>query len=321
MSDNNPKVAIACQGGGSHTAFTAGVLRRIFDTGDLDADVVGLSGTSGGAICALLAWYGHQHPDQNVGDLLIDFWADLAAPHPHHQFANSALQWGIGLSRMGVSLPHVSPYYSLGARWGQQELRTLFGQYVDFEALPELLDGSEPILLISAIDVLSGDFHIFREDELSPDALLASAAEPNLFEAVEYNGDYYWDGLFSKNPPIQDFMTIEGNPDPDEIWLIKINPQERSRVPKSPAGIADRRNELAGNLSLNAEVGFIRQVNDWIDKGYLPDRYTHTDVKRIHFSRPGLDWRTKLDRSPEFINRLIEDGERAAEVFLNDELR
>lgn len=318
MTDEHTKVAIACQGGGSHTAFTAGVLRRLFDESELRADIVGLSGTSGGAICALLSWYGRVHPEHDPGTLLVDFWADLAAHQPAHRFANAAVQWGIGLARMGVPLPEQSPYHSPGARWGQQELRNLLTRYVDFEAIPELLDGDEPTLLLSAIDVLSGEFRIFREDEVSPDVILASAAEPHLFEAVEHGGHHYWDGLFSKNPPIQDFMTIDDCPDPDEIWLIKINPQERLRIPKTAAGIADRRNELSGNLSMNAEIRFVRQVNDWIANGYLPDRYTHTEIRRIRFRRQGLDWRTKLDRSPEFIERLITDGEQAAASFLEE---
>lgn len=318
MPDENPKVAIACQGGGSHTAFTAGVLQRLFAEPVLNADIVGMSGTSGGAICALLSWYGRLHPDEDPGPMLEEFWADLAARHPVNRFVNNAIQWGIGFEQMGVALPEYSPYYSPGARWGQEHIRKLLTRHVDFEVIPDLLDGSEPTLLLSAIDVLSGESRIFREDELSPAALLASAAEPHLFEAVEYEGQYYWDGLFSKNPPIQDFMTIEDCPDPDEIWLVKINPHERTRLPKTPVNIADRRNELSGNLSLNAEIRFIRQVNEWIRKGYLPDRYTHTEIERIRFRRAGLDWRTKLDLSPEFVDGLIDDGEKAAETFLAD---
>jgi len=316
MPDETPKVAIRCKGGGSHTAFTAGVLRRLLDDPELEADIVGFSGTSGGAMCALLAWYGRVHPDHTAGDLLVDFWADLAARRPLDRFANNMTQWGSELSRMGVPSPDVSPYDMPGAKWGQAEIEKLLTRHVDFEAIPDLLDGTEPSLLISAIDVLSGEFQIFREDDLSPEVLLASAAEPHLFEAVEHSGNYYWDGLFSKNPPIQDFMMIEDCADPDEIWLVKINPQERSRVPKTTAGIADRRNELSGNLSMNGEIKFVRQVNEWIEKGYLPDRYTHTEIKRIRFRQQGLDWRTQLDRSPEFIERLIDDGDEAAEAFL-----
>lgn len=316
MNDENTKVAIACQGGGSHTAFTAGVLRRLFGESDLNIDIIGISGTSGGAVCALLSWYGHVHPEHDPGALLIDFWADLTARRPVHRFANTAIQWRIGLAQLGVPIGERSPYTSPGARWGQQKLRELLDQHIDFQAIPELLDGSEPALLISAIDVLSGEFHIFREDELSVEVPLASAAEPHLFKAVEHDGQYYWDGLFSKNPPIKDFMTINDFADPDEIWLIKINPQERSRLPKTSASIDDRRNELSGNLSLNAEVRFVQQVNEWIENGHLPDRYTHTDIRRIPFRQQGLDWRTKLDRSPEFIETLIADGEAAAESFL-----
>jgi len=81
MSDSDPNVAIACQGGGSHTAFTAGVLDVLLDEEELDVDVVGFSGTSGGAICALLAWYGMVHDDHEPGELLLDFWAEISASY------------------------------------------------------------------------------------------------------------------------------------------------------------------------------------------------------------------------------------------------
>ena len=315
MSDDTPRVAIACQGGGSHTAFTAGVLARLFEEPDLDADVVGFSGTSGGAVCATLAWYGRQHPEEDPVDLLLDFWADLSARSPLARAANDALQFGIALHRMGVPTSQTTPYNSPAARWGQAELRRLLEEYVDFERLRELADGVEEGLFVSAIDVLSGTFEIFREGEVSADAVLASAAEPNLFDAVEVDGRYYWDGLFSKNPPLKDFVTATDVPDPDEVWLVRINPQERPRVPKTAEAIADRRNELAGNLSLNAEVRFLRQVNEWIEAGYLPEEYTHTEIRPIRLRRK-LEWRTKLDRSPEFIERLVDDGREAAAEFL-----
>lgn len=312
-------VAIACQGGGSHTAFTAGVLARLSEEFPPRYNLVGISGTSGGAACALLAWYGRIHPDHDPGELLSAFWDDLAATSPAHRVANTVLRWNIGLRQMGVPLPDVSPSYSLAARWGQDELRRLLEQYVDFETIPELRDGTEPALLVSAIDVLSGTFEIFREDNLSPDAILASGAEPHLFEAVELDGRHYWDGLFSKNPPIDAFLTESDIPDPDEIWLIVINPQERDYVPTTVEEIDGRRNELAGNLSLNAEVRFLEMVNQWIDQGYLPSEFTYTDIKRIRFPRRRrLSWRTKLDRDPEFLAQLTHEGEKAAELFLEE---
>ncbi|MDG5758060.1 patatin-like phospholipase family protein [Natronococcus sp. A-GB1] len=321
MSSDPQRVAIACQGGGSHTAFTAGVLSRLLEDEALadDVEIVGFSGTSGGAVCALLAWYGREHPDHEPRQLLADYWADMAAHGPIDRLANETVRWTGRLQRMGVPTPEVSPYQSPAALWGRREFLDLLERHVDFEAIPELLDGSEPALLISAANVLSGEFKLFREDELSAEAVLASAAIPYAFPAEEVGGEYYWDGLFSKNPPIKDFVSNRETADPDEIWVIKINPQERPRVPKSQEGIADRRNELSGNKSLNSEVSFVEQLNDWVDAGYLPEKFTHTEIERIRFRRPDLGWRTKLDRSPDFLEGLFEDGEEAAAEFLADQ--
>jgi NTE family protein len=318
MSDSDPNVAIACQGGGSHTAFTAGVLDVLLDEEELDVDVVGFSGTSGGAICALLAWYGMVHDDHEPGELLLDFWAEISASSPVDYTANASTQWMTQLRGMGMYVPEISPYYSPGSRLGQEHLRRLLETCVDFETIPELLaeDDDHPGLFISAVEVLTNEFELFREDDMSADAILASAAEPSAFNAVEIDGRYYWDGLFAKNPPIQDFSVAEDVPDPDEVWVIKINPTERDHVPKSLNGIMDRRNELAGNVALKTDVRFIEQVNRWIESGYLPDRYTHTTVERIRLSLD-LDWGTKSDRDPQFLQRLIRDGRDQARAFLD----
>ncbi len=317
MTADTTNVAIACQGGGSHTAFTAGVLSELLENTPGEYTVVGLSGTSGGAACATLAWYGLVHPEREPGPVLDAFWDDLAATSPLDRLANSAIRWAIALQRTGVPVPDISPAYSPGAKWGKQEFRNLLESHVEFEEVPRLLDGSGPALFLSAIDVLSGEFTLFRENDLSADAILASAAEPHIFEAVELDGAHYWDGLFSKNPPIADFMRADDIPDPEELWLVKINPQRRDRVPRSPEGINDRRNELSGNLSLNAEIRFVERVNDWIAQGYLPDRYTKTEIRRIQLPKGrDLDWRTKLDRDPEFLARLRRDGRAEARAFL-----
>ncbi len=319
MSNEETNVAIACQGGGSHTAFTAGVLRELLEEFPSGCNIVGFSGTSGGAACAALAWYGHVHPEKDPGPLLEGFWKDLAASSPLHRAANNLIRWSIQLQRAGVPIPDVSPAYSPGAKWGEDEFRKILERYIDFDAVPGLLDDAEPGLFLSSIDVCAGTFEVFREAELSTDAILASAAEPHLFEAIEIDGRHYWDGLFSKNPPLEDFMRADDIVDPDEIWLIKINPQERPEPPRTMEGIDNRRNELSGNLSMNAEVRFIERINDFIEKGYLPDRYTHTEIKRIRFPKGrNLDWRTKLDRDPEFLGRLVRDGEKQAQSFLED---
>jgi NTE family protein len=328
MGPEPTTVAIACQGGGSHTAFTAGALQRLMpEIAREGYDIVGFSGTSGGAVCALLAWYGYTSPDHAPSALLGEFWNDLKAVTPAERGFNDA---AVGLARlrtMGVPFAQFSPAQTAVGSAAQRRLRTLLERYVDFDHARSLAsravrrrereDVVLPVLLVSAIDVLSGEFRVFRGREMSADAVLASAAEPGLFEAISVGEGRYWDGLFSKNPPVWDFSTAGDIVDPDEVWVIQINPSSRSRVPTSLEGIADRRNELSGNTSLEQEVAFIEQVNEWVDAGYLPDQFSHTDVRRVRFDEE-LPWSTKLDRSPAFIEGLFRTGRAAADSFLDE---
>jgi NTE family protein len=315
-SGERRRVAIACQGGGSHTAFTAGVLKRLLrDEAMADYELVGLSGTSGGAICALLAWYGLAVADP--GELLEAFWADNAASAPHEQLLNRSMAWAGALQNF-VSLPVVSPYANPFAATGAEEFRRLLERRVDFDALP---DGDRhPLLLVGAVDVLSGEFKAFdsRRDQITVDTILASAAIPTLFKAVRVDGGTYWDGLFSQNPPVRELVDAG----PDEIWVIQINPTRRETEPRSAPEIADRRNELAGNLSLHQELRFIEKIDELLEEGALArdGRYRTIVVRVIELSRAGVGGRlgatSKLNRDPAFIAALMAHGEARAGEFL-----
>ena len=331
MAGDTVDVAIACQGGGSHTAFTAGALQRLHpEITAKNYRIVGFSGTSGGAICALLGWYGHVSPGHAPSALLGEFWNELKAESPSERQLNDLAVSAARLRTMGVPFFGLSPSQTPAGAISQWRLRSLLEEYVDFEharALAREINRRReedhlvlPALLVSAIEVLTGDFRVFRGREISAEAVLASAAEPGLFEAVEIDGGYYWDGLFSKNPPVRDFSTTQDIVDPDEVWVIQINPSQRSAVPNSLEEIADRRNELSGNTSLEQEVAFIEQVNEWIDAGYLPEKFTHTDVRRIRFDEE-LRWSTKIDRSAPFIEALFRTGRVKADAFLDDRHR
>jgi NTE family protein len=305
--NENRRVAVACQGGGSHTAFTAGVLKRILKE---KYEIVGLSGTSGGAICALLTWYGLLMNDRNKAiELLDSFWKDNSASSLWETFLN---EWVVTVSRLEgtVALPEVSPYFY--PPWAQNQLKRMLEKHVEFEKVEKLVQPSSPILLVGAVDVLSGYFKVFKNAEVSVDAILASAAIPTLFRAVHIGNDVYWDGLFSQNPPIRDLPDAN----PDEIWVIQINPERRKGEPKSVREILDRRNELAGNLSLNQEIFFIEKINELVNKGFLTgSKYKFIKVRRIEMLRD-LDYTSKLDRSPSFIQDLMAYGEEQAEDFL-----
>jgi NTE family protein len=113
-------------------------------------------------------------------------------------------------------------------------------------------------------------------------------------------------------------MTVDADRKPDELWVIQVNPQERHGEPTSLEEINDRRNELSGNISLNQELRVIERVNTWIDQGHLPESdFTKTDIYRIEMDRE-YHCATKVDRSPSFIDELMEFGEQQATAFLEE---
>lgn len=317
MSDDPTRVAIACQGGGSHTAFTAGVLRGLLREWPDDHELVGLSGTSGGAFTACAAWYGLRNGDRERAiEKLEDVWLDLAASGITDRLANDMAVWMTRLQSMGVPMAQVSPYQLPYSQLGPERIESVLERHIDFDALPALCTQTAPELVVGTVDIEDGAFHAFVNEEVTPTAVLASAAIPTLFEAVEVEGHYHWDGLFSQNPPIDDLLTIDAERKPDELWVIQINPQGRDGVPRTIDEIGDRRNELSGNLSLNQELRFVDRVNEWIDEGYLPEEdFARAEVRRISMGR-ALHSATKVDRRPAFITGLIERGEARATQFL-----
>ena len=321
-TSNKKRVAIACQGGGSHTAFTAGVLKRLLRAEELsDYEVVGLSGTSGGAVCALLAWHNLLRGEvAGAGRDLDAFWRDNSATAPMEQAVNNWTVWSANLQNF-VATPAISPYDNYFAALGSEEFRKMLERRVNFRNVHVQPEDSHPILLVGAVDVLTGEFRAFnsRQDRISADTILASAAIPTLFRSVRlHDGGTYWDGLFSQNPPVRE-LTDEG---PDEIWVIQINPRERKKVPKTVAEIADRRNELSGNLSLHQELGFIEKIDQMLEERHLvrDGKYRQIVVRIIElsgsrFSR-SLDTASKLNRDPHFIRALMAHGEARAGEFL-----
>ncbi len=315
--DPSRRVAIACQGGGSHTAFTAGVLARLFDD-DLDGcEVVGLSGTSGGAICALLAWSALRAGDRHEARALLEaFWEDNSALSVLDAAVNAWMVWASTLQGLGM-VPVASPY-DMPVN-GLQHFRDLLTRRVDFDRIDVDSAGAHPLLLMGAVDVLSGQFRAFhsRRDRITADMVVASAAIPTVFPTVRTDGGSYWDGLFSQNPPVRELLETK----PDELWVIQINPTARAEEPRSVLDITDRRNELAGNLSLYQELHVVELIDRLLAEGQLVgDRYKQVVVRVLEFSRPRssqlMGPASKLNRDARFIRSLMAQGERQAEEFL-----
>ena len=311
------RVAIACQGGGSHTAFTAGVLRTLLSEWDDEYELVGISGSSGGAFNALATWYGLVTGDADEAtDILGALWDDMAVDGPEDRWLNTMVT---GFSRMeaaGFALPTVSPSQLPMPELGTQRIRQVLERHIDFEAIPDLCKRETPDLVVGTVDINAGVFETFTNEDVSVDAVLASAAVPTLFEAVEIHGHYHWDGLFSQNPPVNDLLHQPPGRKPEELWVIQVNPQSFEGEPTTSEVIADRRNELSGNISLNQELGFIERVNDWVGEGKLPaDEFTRTEISRIEMGKR-FHCSTKVDRDPRFLTELQELGARRAREFL-----
>jgi NTE family protein len=316
-------IAIACQGGGSLTAFTAGVLKTLLR--QLDAqryNIVGLSGTSGGAICATIAWYGLLLGDRKKGEQsLQDFWDDNSATTPIDAWENSWMvfaSWFAG----SVALPEISPYDV--PEIARQRLEELLTRHIPFDQLPALVKDTSPLLYVGAVNEATGEFKVFKGPTLTADKILASAAIPTIFRAVHIDdpGDegIYWDGLFSQNPPVREFVqpyptAVEK---PDELWVIRINPMASTVEPQTIQQIEIRRNVLSGNLSLNQELFTLEKVNSWVRQGWLPrERFKEIRIREIRLNIQ-LDLVSKFDRSPSYIRHLISLGEQEGRKFIEE---
>jgi len=164
-------------------------------------EIVALSGTSGGAICALLVWYALLRNDRGEAVRLLDsFWESVSASSPKERVMNDL---SVEASRMqgSVATPLITPY--LYPEWGKEALKELLEGVVDFGEIRRLVTGSSPKLLVGAVEVRSGEFEVFRDAEVTAEKVLASCALPMMFRAVRIGDDgVYWDGLFSQNPPL-----------------------------------------------------------------------------------------------------------------------
>jgi NTE family protein len=148
-----------------------------------------------------------------------------------------------------LATPLITSY--LYPEWGREALEEALEGLVDFGEIRRLLTASSSKLLVGAVEVLSGEFEVFRNAEVTAEKILASCALPMMFRAVQLSDDgVYWDGLFSQNPPIRDFMREfpDAATKPDEVWLIQISPQRREHEPKSISEILNRRGDVEGEF-------------------------------------------------------------------------
>ena len=198
------KIALACQGGGSQTAFTAGALKRLCQAQiHEDFDVVGISGTSGGAVCATLLWYAFMKGERPVWERMMSFWKENTAQGPMEHAINRFIVESVRLVNAGVmptwqlspsspALQSMTEFMTAGQRKGFSDFRGLLESHIDFAEIASWGPRADrPVLVLGAANVTSGALAKFvsSREAISVEHILASCAVPNIFPAVQIGQD------------------------------------------------------------------------------------------------------------------------------------
>jgi NTE family protein len=319
MVSSRPPVLVdfALQGGGAHGAFTWGVLDRLLEEPWLRID--GISGTSAGAMNAAVLIEGHaDNGADGARAALENFWrrvsrAALLSPLRRTPLDVLLGRWTLDHSPVFVAMDLMarlfSPYdLSPG---GTNPLRDILAQTVDFDRLAQA-----PIkLFVTATNVRTGRGRVFRNSEITPDVLLASACLPTLFQAIEIDGESYWDGGYSGNPTITPLVRECSSKD---TIVVQINPVERPGLPRSARDILNRLNEVSFNAVLLKElrmIALLRQVAqpDNSESAKWADMRIHRISSDVMVE---LGYSSKLNAEWEFLCMLRDEGRRAGEAFL-----
>jgi NTE family protein len=318
MNRDPVSVDLGLQGGGAHGAFTWGVLDRLLEESWLRFD--GVSGTSAGAMNAVVMADGLAAggPPQARAEL-EQFWkrvsdAALLSPLRRGPLEILSGRWTLDYSpvfaAMDIAARVLSPY-DLNP-FGANPLRRILADSVDFERLVRA-----PIkIFVTATNVRTGRGRVFRNTDITPDVLLASACLPTLFQAVEIDGDPYWDGGYSGNPTMAPLIRECSSSD---TILVQINPIERPGIPRTAREIHNRLNEVAFNAVLIKELRAAALLRKAADPG--SGEGTVWAKMRVHRIASDvmvdLDYSSKLLAEWKFFLMLRDEGRKAAQAFLD----
>src|SRR6476661_8490381 len=309
-------VDLALQGGGSHGAFTWGVLDRLLEEPWLGID--GISGTSAGAMNAAVLVDGQAKGGAaGARTALENFWRRVSAAARFSPLRRGPLdvilgRWTLDSSPIYVAMDLmsrlVSPY-NLNPM-GKNPLRAILAETINFERLAR----APTKLFITATNVRTGRGQ-FKNNAVTPDVLLASACLPTMFQAVEIDGEPYWDGGYSGNPTITPLIRECKSQD---TILVQINPVERESSPRSASEILNRLNEVSFNAVLLKELRMIAVLRQVASPGNSEGaQWAGMRIHRVASEMlTELGASSKLNAEWEFFSLLHDEGRRSAQVFL-----
>lgn len=316
------RICLALQGGGAHGAFQWGVLDRLLEADVLDIRAVTASSagamngaalvsglTTGGTVGARKAldklWREtNRSGGKNVfGDSSI--WSNAMTPG---WLKDSALWRASETLAMSMSPYEFNPF-------NLNPLKRVLEESIDFEAVRI----SDVKLFVAATAVRHAKSRVFRSGEITDQVLLASACLPHLFQAVEIDGEPYWDGGYLANPPLWPLFYEDT---PDDVLLITLNAFERAEAPRAAGDIVDRLNEVVFNAPLVAELRAVAFVQELIEEGRLlpsaRDHYRHILIHAIEADGwlGDLSLGSKFNTEWTFLNDLKKRGRAAADEWL-----
>ena len=310
------RVNLALQGGGSHGAFAWGALDAILQ--DERLEIVGVSGASAGAMNAVVMAAGLLKGRDEAREKLEKFWRGVAleagpgATIPVVDAWTSMWKALFAPASLADAAAQASSPYAFNPL-DINPLRDTLAALVDFAALRE---GRGPKLFIAATNVRTGQGVVFRRDALTAEHVMASATLPHLFQAAMIDGEPYWDGGYSGNPPL---WPLFYETDCCDAIIVQINPIAREGVPETPVAISNRIDEITFNASLLAELRAADFVARLIDEGVLNShRYRRERLHRIGGDGKLEDFppSSKLDISWTFLQHLRDLGRASAQAWL-----
>lgn len=317
------KVNLALQGGGSHGAFTWGVLDGLLEDGRIEVE--GFSGTSAGSMNAVVYAYGYLQGPEGARSALHNFWKAISKAgqmfNPLHLTPWEKV-FGRTLDKSFTNfwfeiLVHSFSPYQLNP-WNFNPLKDILMNSVDFK---ELRERSKTKLWITATNVNSGKGHVFSLSEITADAVMASACMPNLFQSVKIDEEYYWDGGYMGNPVLYPLIY---HTDSRDIVIVHINPIQRAGPPKSSEEISNRIHEISFNTALIKELRAIYFIQDLQEKGWIKDEY-RDQMKSVlvHSIRSDqalaeFSVTSKMESDWGFLTMLRDRGRNCAKIWLNE---
>ena len=312
-------INLALQGGGSHGAFTWGVLDRMFEEDRLWIE--GISGTSAGAMNAVVATQGmFDGGAAGARVALEEFWRAVSRAGQSSPIRRTPLDVMLGSWSLDNSpgyvwsdmLSRMASPYDLNPL-GFNPLRDLVRDFIDFDKVAKCPDMG---LYISATNVETGRARVFHREEVTLDVVMASACLPTMFKAVEIDGVPYWDGGFMGNPVL--FPFIDHSPSSD-IVIVQINPLKRPGTPRRARDIQNRVNEITFNASLLRDLRTIDLIHRLIEDGALSDNeYRRMNLHMIDGCDDmlALDASSKLNSEWAFLIHLRDLGRAYADRWL-----